>query len=1814
MSMKEASVYLDVCLERKSDVVFRDWERFLIRFGPFDKCVLKAVQCFQDKLGIAPWFHGVISRAQAEAVTTSSDDGAFLVRFSETQPDKFTLTYMKVHTDPIYNGRKEIKNVLIVHNPREGYGLQDGGNGVKYPSIASFIEGSSVRLRTPIISRLSVECNATLKSIQASSSSMFGSTRSTYANNEYGNLSTNDLIEVVAPPTLVTTGPGSTDYGNLPLAGGKHSRNAAPPPPSNEYSTLMRGDLHPSRTSNPADQSTSTHGGNSFHLVNSMARSGVPPLTVDANRSISQHSPPSSLLSSHPHASSAYGRFIQGNGVTHHSDYGQLGPANTHLGQPSSDYGDVGQPSAMKVLPSTTDAYGRFGPTTLGSFSSSASSLEPPPTSQQAGSSHGDYGAATPPHLPPFTASVNDYGLLGFQENNAYGRFGASSEPPRQLPPSSKYGHFTMDTYGRRAGHGPVEPDAHALPEPQVVRRHSDNTPSSAYGTFASGSLARSTSEYGHFGHASATLSHVPPSSTSLNVDTNGGRQNPLGPANSLPPLLHGKADAVAQIETGMSLYKERKLDDAIGYFLRAEYCAKEAGEKTVEARALGNLGTVYLDKKLPKDAVRYYVKCLALTRNVEDKKRERIILNNLVLASIASGDTTSALQYSTELLTITAVAANRLKIESRIRTLQDELRRAGEIATLKGLGREVCTIVAYAARRTDKSTVRWTSVKPTSTTDPVDLYVGECPVNDTLTFMCGVTRVRGVSVEQIASLLNAHADHAPAFHAAFYGDLIHYEKLVSIRAQSKQFPRHAISVKSATMPSPSRSVAPRDFVYLETSLSEHVPCLPPGSSCDKPHPWFIQAQEDIMDTTRMTRGWVCAMHSIDYAPLSSHRPFPSNHHRSKDIVRGRLFRSGIVVNETKDENNVVEVTYLLQIDFGDVAIPLDVRRLMMAQRLHSLRYLNDHFRNSHDVRRVRSVSSSGSPVELPMRPPPANAADPPTASGHLIPNNHSLVGTSRCCRGCGSKFHLLQRKYPCRGCGDVFCSHCCVHQRLAPGLGGDKISLCHVCVDKAGRTTNQQLHQVAPNRNLLLLENGRRSVVSLPRTTSGSMPRTTSGSMARTSSGMEQRVQENGGGPRPPLSRPAVPRSKAEPQLDDDDDNAIILKNRYALPYHSWGSLEGGAVVNLGDIGNASDALAALASGEPLLAAAHVIAESPVARGPSPRSSAFLEHEADILESLVDNTSEWRGQVEPIRRPRRGSAVVDLRDIKNASELLQKLEHQEAPATSFLDLQRRPFSPPPALAQLAVHPANPPKAADDTPSQRTIEAALMPPLQPNQDAVTFRTFAPPCVSRDATFDLTLWANVVHSRRGEREQQLDDDDDGASSVVPFRRGALVHVSMAAPDGFHIAVANTPDESTDAKTTTTVNTTMTWIGDSSCITFRIQGSSTPDHHPVVKLGQAVFVATLVVGTCVVVVRSFVFITSNRGESFEVAELRREVDVVPVKHRPIPFHDLRLRNLVSHAPSGLSYLADYQRQEVVVRMVRSPLPVADTPPYNNDGNNTNHKGNRVTTPTDFERTAAILTVLGHHPHVESVVGATTDVNEPWAIVSAYTPHACKLDVLLHENHRPPCRNMPATTFLSQIDKDRILCDIALGLLNVHEAGYVLRDISARHCAVDKVTKRAMLTELFPVVPVTNVPSNGRGQESTGRRPGSFEQDSNMAALKYFAPESLQPPHTFTSSSDVYSFGVLMWETYTEARPFGNLTGAEAAAWVVEGGRLDHVSDIPVDHRDLLVQCFQEVPSKRPSAADIVAHFRMGLLANAKTSHWTEIGRGGVDDGHP
>jgi len=90
--------------------------------------------------------------------------------------------------------------------------------------------------------------------------------------------------------------------------------------------------------------------------------------------------------------------------------------------------------------------------------------------------------------------------------------------------------------------------------------------------------------------------------------------------------------------------------------------------------------------------------------------------------------------------------------------------------------------------------------------------------------------------------------------------------------------------------------------------------------------------------------------------------------------------------------------------------------------------------------------------------------------------------------------------------------------------------------------------------------------------------------------------------------------------------------------------------------------------------------------------------------------------------------------------------------------------------------------------------------------------------------------------------------------------------------------------------------------------------------------------------------------------------------------------------------------------------------------------------------------------------------------------------------------------------------------------------------------------------------------------------------VGPLKYMAPESLQPPHSFSYNSDAYTFGVLMWETFTESKPFGSIPPYQAAMRVLEGDRLDLNVNIPQEYRDIMSACFHADPSKRPSLTSI------------------------------
>ncbi|KDO34487.1 TKL protein kinase [Saprolegnia parasitica CBS 223.65] len=270
---------------------------------------------------------------------------------------------------------------------------------------------------------------------------------------------------------------------------------------------------------------------------------------------------------------------------------------------------------------------------------------------------------------------------------------------------------------------------------------------------------------------------------------------------------------------------------------------------------------------------------------------------------------------------------------------------------------------------------------------------------------------------------------------------------------------------------------------------------------------------------------------------------------------------------------------------------------------------------------------------------------------------------------------------------------------------------------------------------------------------------------------------------------------------------------------------------------------------------------------------------------------------------------------------------------------------------------------------------------------------------------------------------------------------------------------------------------------------------------------------------------------------------ELEVVPETFHEIAYGDLTLKEAVGHGHFGDAHRASYLGQDVVVKTLR-PTEFGD---------------NADQIVAAFRHEAAVLSLFGRHPNIVPFVGACTDLSHPLSLVTEYLPFGSLEDQF-------GARRSP----LSTDQKTRILCDAASGFLNMHEGGFIHRDIAARNCLVDDQL-RARVCD-FGLC--RRVHSYGGGHFAEGAMP-----------LKYLAPESLTPPHSFSFRSDSYSFGVLIWETFTESRPFPTMTSAEAAAYVLEGHRLELGETIPTPYQSLIARCLQDDPAKRPSMATIV-----------------------------
>src|SRR6266498_1542846 len=99
-------------------------------------------------------------------------------------------------------------------------------------------------------------------------------------------------------------------------------------------------------------------------------------------------------------------------------------------------------------------------------------------------------------------------------------------------------------------------------------------------------------------------------------------------------------------------------------------------------------------------------------------------------------------------------------------------------------------------------------------------------------------------------------------------------------------------------------------------------------------------------------------------------------------------------------------------------------------------------------------------------------------------------------------------------------------------------------------------------------------------------------------------------------------------------------------------------------------------------------------------------------------------------------------------------------------------------------------------------------------------------------------------------------------------------------------------------------------------------------------------------------------------------------------------------------------------------------------------------------------------------------------------------------------------------------------------------------------------------------------------------SMDNDDNeiYGVISYMAPETLQRKE-YTIASDIYSFGMIMWELITGRMPFWDQNNdPELIIKIYKDFRPPIIKSAPKGYVELMQQCWDSDPNKRPTTVDI------------------------------
>jgi len=96
--------------------------------------------------------------------------------------------------------------------------------------------------------------------------------------------------------------------------------------------------------------------------------------------------------------------------------------------------------------------------------------------------------------------------------------------------------------------------------------------------------------------------------------------------------------------------------------------------------------------------------------------------------------------------------------------------------------------------------------------------------------------------------------------------------------------------------------------------------------------------------------------------------------------------------------------------------------------------------------------------------------------------------------------------------------------------------------------------------------------------------------------------------------------------------------------------------------------------------------------------------------------------------------------------------------------------------------------------------------------------------------------------------------------------------------------------------------------------------------------------------------------------------------------------------------------------------------------------------------------------------------------------------------------------------------------------------------------------------------------------------LKKDNIYGVMPFVAPEVLRGK-PYTLASDIYSFSMIMWEFTSGVTPFNDKAhDFQLCLSICEGERPEIIENTPQCYVDLMKKCWDENPSKRPSASEI------------------------------